>query len=79
MLIALTVGIMLMIAALQAPLLIKQKQWPELIGFGVVWLTATAYSTAIAGGAPLPSLPELTGSLLETGYRLIGIDITLNF
>lgn len=79
MMAALTVGIMLCIAALQAPPLIKQKQWPELMGFAAVWLTAAVYSTAIAAGVPLLSLPELTGSLLETGYRLIGVDITFNF
>jgi hypothetical protein len=69
---------MIIIAALQAPPLVRQKQWPELAGFGAMWLFASVYAVLIAAGVPIPTAPEVTGRLLEALYRLLGLESILS-
>lgn len=73
----LILAIMLLMAALQAPPLVRQKQWPELAGFGVMWIAATVYAALITTGVNIPNPTELLRPLLQSFYRLIGLDITL--
>ena len=61
--------LMIIIAALQGPPLVRNKQYRELAGFALVWLAATIFTTLVASQVPLPHLNEL----LEGFYNFIGL------
>lgn len=50
--------IMLAIAVIQTPVLVRRKMRRELIAFSVIWLFATVYASLIAAGVPIPNPNE---------------------
>ncbi|MEW5786066.1 MAG: hypothetical protein AB1767_13500 [Bacillota bacterium] len=73
----LNMGIMILIAILQIPPLLKNKQWPELAGFGAIWVFATVYIALLSAGVPIANPTEILRPLLQGFYRWIGLDIEL--
>ncbi len=68
---------MIIMALLQVPSLINQKQWPELAGFTVMWVFATTYAILITAQVAIPNPTEILRPLLQAIYRLIGLEIDL--
>ncbi len=50
---------MFLMAALEVPKMLRQKQWGELIVFGSLWFFATLYASLVAAEAPLPNPTDL--------------------
>lgn len=59
---------MVIMAALQAPMLFKDKQWKELITFGVMWVLALGYATLVVTGVRILSPFDLISLI----YGLLG-------
>jgi uncharacterized membrane protein len=65
---------MILIALLQVPALVNRKRWPELAGFGAVWIAATLYALLITAAVPIPNPTELLRSFYSWFYPLIGVN-----
>lgn len=53
------VVVMVSIAFFQVPPLLRRKQWRELLGFGLVWISAFVYASLVAMDFPLPTIMEI--------------------
>ncbi len=51
--------IMVSIAFFQVPPLLRRKQWRELLGFGLVWISAFVYASLVVLDFPLPTIMEI--------------------
>lgn len=51
--------IMVSIALFQVPPLLRRKQWRELLGFGLIWLSAIFYASLVVMDFPLPSIMDI--------------------
>lgn len=60
------VVVMISIAIYQVPRLLRQKQWRELLAFGMVWLIAGVYAFLAAMEFPMPTLIEIVTLIYET-------------
>lgn len=66
---------MILLALLQVPFLVKQKQWGDLAGYGLVWIMAATYAMLVAGRVPLPRPVEILRPLFQALYRLLGLEV----
>ena len=51
--------VVLLIAVYQVPPLLQNKQYRELLGFGLIWFTAVIYISLVLFGFPLPTVVEV--------------------
>ncbi len=51
--------IMVSVAFFQVPPLLRRKQWRELVGFALVWLSAVLYASLVVMDFPLPTMVEI--------------------
>lgn len=63
--------IMSLIAIFQVPVLLRQKQWGELLGFSALWIIAAAYSLMVALNVPLPTLLEVLDFVYGSIFQLV--------
>jgi hypothetical protein len=63
--------IMSLIAIFQVPVLLRQKQWGELLGFSALWVIATAYALMVALNVPLPTLLEVLDFVYGSIFQLV--------
>ncbi len=63
------VFVMLAIASFEAPKLLKQKQYGELLAFSVMWGMAFGYAALVVMRVELPSLINV----LEFVYAFVGL------
>lgn len=58
-------AVMILMAMIQIPSLVKRREWKELAVFCSIWLFATVYALLISGRAPLPTTTEVIVSIIE--------------
>jgi hypothetical protein len=69
--------IMFLLALMQLPSLVNQKQWGELAAFAVLWLFATAYALLIGADVPVPNPTEVIRAIFTWFYDLVGLNVTI--
>jgi len=57
--------IMVSIAFFQVPPLLRRKQWRELVGFFLIWLSAALYASLVVLDFPLPTMVEIINLTYE--------------
>lgn len=62
--------IMALIAIFQVPVLLRQKQRGELLGFSALWLIATVFALLVVLDVPLPTLLELLDFVYGSVFQL---------
>ena len=66
------------IALVQVPILVKKKQWKELIAFSAFWIIAGVYASIIlgtyAGDIVVPNHTELLDRFFTALYHRLGIE-----
>lgn len=62
------IGIMIVMLAIQLPLLLKEKQWGELAAFLTLWLVAVVYASLVVLDVPIPNPTEILISVLHNYY-----------
>ncbi len=60
-----TAIIMLIIAAVQVPVVVKRKQWGELAVFSLLWIFSTTYALVFAAGVTLPNPATIISQLVN--------------
>ncbi len=65
--------IMLLIAFLQVPVLLRQKQRKELLSFSALWIVAAVYSLLVTLNVPLPTLLEVIDIVYGGISQLAGL------
>ncbi|RJX25622.1 MAG: hypothetical protein C4554_07165 [Dethiobacter sp.] len=56
---------MIAIAVFQVPPLLKEQQYRELLGFGLVWCTAAVYALLVVARVPLPVVIDVLNFIYE--------------
>lgn len=62
--------IMALIAIFQVPVLLRQKQRGELLGFSALWLIATVFALLVVLDVPLPTLLEILDFVYGSVFQL---------
>ena len=61
----LVIAIMMLMLALQLPLLVKERQWGELAAFLALWILASVYASLVALDFSFPSPTEILIGILN--------------
>jgi hypothetical protein len=67
--------IMITIALFQVPMLLRQKQYRELLGFSMIWLIATVYSLMVVLRVPLPGAVDVLEYIYGRIFELLASNL----
>ena len=73
--------IMVLIALVTVPSLLRSRQWGDLMGFATLWLVAGIYASIILGiegnRLRIPNHTELVRLMMLSIYGWLGLDVVL--